>query len=482
MTPTVEQQAIIDHGDANLMVVALAGTGKTKTIEMKLNVLPREPVLYLAFNKRIVDDAMGRQKQAIKDKTEPPFPNTVIMKTLNSVGNQVLRTLVGKTTVDKTKSSDALKAILDRLKGEDRASARDAYFDILDAVGKAKALGYIPDGYFKQAKRLITREQFHASLHKKTSDLEREIIDSILVQSIKDTFKGRIDFDDQVYMPALFGGSFPRFPYVVVDEVQDLNPVNHEMLYKLAKDWFGAVGDPWQSIYGFRGAVSGGIQRLEKNFSMQRKTLSISFRCPRAIVEHVRWRVPEFKWIRDGGSVAVLPSLSPSLIPDTAAILCRNNAPLLQIAYNLLAAKRSVSLEGSGIGPRLIRIMRKLGNGNLSQADLLIAIEAWKQDKLIETNAPKTICDMAECMKVFASWGKTLDQAIAYADLLLKQRGAIKLSTGHKAKGLEWDTVYHLDPWLIGEGEQELNLRYVISTRAKERLYEIDSKHINWRH
>jgi len=54
----------------------------------------------------------------------------------------------------------------------------------------------------------------------------------------------------------------------------------------------------------------------------------------------------------------------------------------------------------------------------------------------------------------------------------------VTLASMHAAKGLEWDRVYHLDPWLIGQSEQEQNLRYVIQTRAKKAYYEIDSRDI----
>lgn len=91
-----------------------------------------------------------------------------------------------------------------------------------------------------------------------------------------------------------------------------------------------------------------------------------------------------------------------------------------------------------------------------------------------------TASDIADCMVVFASFGQTLGQAITYAEHLFKMQGTIQLSTGHKAKGLEWDTVYHLDPWLLSEHEQDLNLRYVITTRAKERLFEVNSLDIQW--
>jgi len=81
-------------------------------------------------------------------------------------------------------------------------------------------------------------------------------------------------------------------------------------------------------------------------------------------------------------------------------------------------------------------------------------------------------------MRIFADSSRTLSDAIARAEFVLRQDGPITLITGHKAKGLEWDTVYHLDPWLINSGEQEDNLKYVIQTRAKEAYFEIDSKAI----
>jgi ATP-dependent exoDNAse (exonuclease V) beta subunit len=81
-------------------------------------------------------------------------------------------------------------------------------------------------------------------------------------------------------------------------------------------------------------------------------------------------------------------------------------------------------------------------------------------------------------MKVFAGFGKTLGLAIDHAEHLFAQRGTITLTTGHKAKGLEFDVVYHLDPWLCRDDDQDLNLKYVITTRARRELYEIDSVRI----
>lgn len=464
--PTDEQQAIVDfvrsNPTSNIMINAYAGTGKSTTLEMVDEVLPKKPALYLVFN-----------KDAAK-KAEKRFPSTTSVRTLNSLGHRVWMKQVSGVTLNGKKSWDILKQVGEDLKGEDR----ECFSDVVQGVGLAKSLGYIPKG--PQANGLLSREDFHNSLEDRPSPLVAELIDAVLLESIKLAFKGNIDFNDQIYMPTLFGGSFPRYPSVLVDEAQDLNPLNHEMLFKVGKDWVGAVGDPFQSIYGFRGAVRQGMDVIRRHYAMHPHTISQSFRCPEAIVEAAKWRVPDYKAMKLGGTYATLSRLHPSKIPDEAAIICRNNAPLLKVAFRLLASERSVQVVGSDIGPRIIKIMQKLGHEDISREAVLSEIEEWRSAKLAITNVPAYVEDTAACMRVFAGYGKTLGQAIAYADFILKSQGTIKLLTGHKAKGLEWDHVYILDRHLCGDGEQDLNLQYVMVTRAKETCHEIDSENIEW--
>jgi superfamily I DNA/RNA helicase len=250
------------------------------------------------------------------------------------------------------------------------------------------------------------------------------------------------------------------------------------MLKKLVKDRFMGVGDPWQSIYGFRGAMQGGMAHAKTTFACKELDLSVSFRCPQAIVENAQWRVPHFKWIKEGGYVERLSSLCASDIDDGATILCRNNAPLFTTALRLLALGRGVNVSGSELGPKIVGIMKKFGDETLSRHGVLAAINEWEAIKTAKKS--KTAMDMADCMRVFAEHGTDLGQAIRYAEHLFNQSGTIRLMTGHKSKGLEFDTVYILDSWLLSEEEQDLNLRYVMQTRSKDKLYEIDSVNINW--
>ena len=472
--PTDEQLSILDLAKGskdNLMLNALAGAGKTSTLEMIEHAVTTKPILYLVFNTRNAKEAEKRML------------STTTVRTFNSLGHRVWAKTQGKNlTLQPKKVPDILRDLIKSVKRKDAQGPMwDSFWEIVNGVAMAKALGYVPDGKYPKAKRLITQGAFHASLDETPDELTSDLIDTVLTESIRQAYDGVIDYNDQLYMPPLFGAAYPRFPLVKVDEFQDLSPVNHEMLYKLGRDRIIGVGDPWQNIYSFRGAKQNGMAEAQSRWAMKPCDLSISFRCPQAIVEAARWRVPHFKWIKAGGHYEQLQSLQSNDISDGGAIICRNNAPLFKVGLNLLSSGRAVQIVGSDIGPKVVAIMRKLGDESISRAATISAIDEWLEAKLEAGST--TAGDLADCMKVFASHSQTLGSAISYVEHLFAQKGSIKLLTGHKAKGLEFPTVYHLDPWLVRKNpddEQDLNLDYVITTRSQSHLYEIDSRRIEW--
>lgn len=483
MNPTPEQLNILDAVSttrSHLLINALAGTGKTSTlklVETAADSIDLRPVLYLVFNKANAEKAEFKPKARDDDKARRMLGSTTV-RTLNSFGHRIwMKTCASNVTLDSKKVQGLLSETIKELPKPYQKEASDVYWEVVQGVALAKAIGYVPERYFPNAKRLASFDDLASRLDEDPSPVTRELIDSILVASIKQAYKGLLDFNDQVYMPALFGGSYPRFPLVMVDEYQDLNPCNHAMLDKLfPHSRVVGVGDPWQSIYAFRGAQQGGMALSKTKNSMTELPLSVSFRCPRAIVEAAHWRVPHFKWIKDGGHVERLDELLSADIPNEAVFICRNNAPLYRLGFRLLSSGRSISISGSDIGPKLIGTMRKLGPESLNRNQTRDVIGEWLAQR--QSKQSKTAADMAECMMIFAEHGATLGQAISYAEHLFQQRGSIRMMTGHKSKGLEFDQVYWLDPWLCGDEEQDLNLRYVIGTRSANRLYLIDSERI----
>ena len=464
--PTEEQDAILTKvraSSTNLVINALAGTGKTTTLEMVQAVAKTQPVLYLAFNTKVAKEA--------KEK----FASTTTVRTLNSLGHRVW--MAGRSiNLNPKKTGDLLREMIKEMPKDAAKEVWDSFYQVVEGVSMAKALGYIPEGKYKNVNRLSTKEQLHIQLEERPDELTSDLIDALLDLSIQTAFEGYIDFNDQLYMPTLFGGTFPKYPLVMGDEAQDFSPLNHAMLNKLAKGRLIAVGDPWQSIYAFRGAKVRSMEELTEKFKAETFTLSLCFRCPKPIVEAARWRAPALRWVKEEGKYEILKDLDRSRIPDGAAIICRNNAPLFKLAMRLLQNGRSVSVAGSDVGPKIIAIMRRLGSTDLSQGQVLSAVENWRAQRAEKEN--KTSEDIAECMKVFAGFGKTLGLAIDHAEHLFKQCGTITFTTGHKAKGLEFDVVYHLDSWLCRGDDQDLNLKYVITTRARRELYEIDSVRI----
>ncbi len=478
---TEEQIAIIDAARStkdNLLINALAGAAKSTTLQFLCKYITGVPILSLAFNKKIADELQAK------------LPGHVECRTLNALGHRVWAAATSRRlTLNDKKMFELTKQYAETLKGKEKEEFYEFFGDILRSLGWAKSTGYIPPGKFHHATRLLNREEFTAVLEynqfdSRVPDFILDAIDSILTDSINLAYSGTIDFNDQIYMSTLFGGTFPSFPLVMVDETQDLSPLNHVMLKKLAKTRLIAVGDPWQSIYGFRGAKRGGMQAIKEAFNMAEFTLSVSFRCPQNVVRLAHERVPHMKWApwAKEGSVEFPGEWSASDIPDDAAIICRNNAPLFKLALDLIKAGRGIKLLGADIGPNLVKLLKKLGDEKLSGDDLHNAIDRWKSATLQSARNPGSVEDRAECLHVFAEAGGDLRGAILYAERLFATSGPIQLMTGHKSKGLEFTNVFFLDPWRLpskyaineDQMDQELNLKYVIQTRSKSRLVHVD--------
>lgn len=475
MNPTQEQQDILDADastTSNLMINALAGTGKSATLKLLDRAHSgKRPVLYLVFNKR-------NQLEAVADQKAGAFHATTSIKTFNGLGHGIwAQAIAHPIALDKSKSRTLWREMVEGFNRSDASDAWKAYQVVMDGVEKAKANGYVPADV-KRVSSLITRTDLISCMDERPDEYALQLIDQLLRESIRRAYLGLIDFNDQIYMPALFGGPFPKFPRVMVDEYQDQSPVNHALLARLVQGRLIGVGDPNQNIYGFRGAKAGGMQDAVDKYGMIELPLSVSFRCPSEIVLAARWRVPHFQWSTLGGSVNVLERMVGADFPDDSTIICRNNAPLLRLAFRLLSAGRGVSVVGSELGPRLVAIMKKLGTDSTSQKDLIDAIEQWREEKLLANS--KSANDLADCMRVFADHGSTLSSAVSYAEHLFAQQGTIRLLTGHKSKGLEFPNVYWLDPDLCDSREQDRNLAYVITTRSSNSLTLLDSSSILW--
>ena len=185
-------------------------------------------------------------------------------------------------------------------------------------------------------------------------------------------------------------------------------------------------------------------------------------------------------------------SYGPSVRPGDM-VLCRVNAPLVSQCFHFLQRGIKATIQGRDIGQGLASTVKKVsrGNGSMPVASLIQALETWGEAEISKERAKKqpnesriiAVQDRVDCLLCFASDAKTAGDVLAkIASVFTDDKNAlgIRFSTGHRAKGLEANNIFILmpkgsecphpmskSPW---QYEQELNILYVMITRAKTSL------------
>lgn len=196
------------------------------------------------------------------------------------------------------------------------------------------------------------------------------------------------------------------------------------------------------------------------------------------------------------GSVLSLASYRASDFRPGQAVLCRLVAPLVSHAYGLLMRDVPCLILGRDIGKALCDIVKKQRAvgldhlierlGQWAERETALALQD-RNDSLAER-----ISDQHSCLLLFIDSldedSRTVNDLLAKIELMFtddstKAQGRVTLASVHKAKGLEFNTVYLLDkhlipskfarqPWQL---VQERNLLYVAITRAMSTLVYINS-------
>lgn len=466
----------VSDDTASLRVEAVAGSGKTTTIVEAIRRAKAPRILALAFNKKI---AMELEKR---------LPPHVVCKTMNSIGHSAWMGVVGKKiTLDSDKIYNIAKDV------------NHGDVDLSEVMALARAVrtnGLVPKNIGGAFHSLIPDEldawEDIASYYDiEWSEDHYTIAREILVESISLARRGVIDFDDQIYMSALFGAPFKQYDLVIVDEAQDLSLVQHKMLERSIAPGgrLVAVGDSHQAIYGFRGASATSMDRLSQKFHMKHLPLSVSYRCPRSIVNEAKTYVPhiEASDTAPAGRVVQLGGWGLSDLPGSFTVVCRLNAPLFDLAWKIISQGRGVSMLGRDIGKGLTKLIDKLAPESIPISQFLSKMQSWMEKEIARKPKKEGIIrDKCDSIKALANGVKTSKELKDLAiKLFLSENNPIILSSIHRAKGLEWNDVVFLDPHLIPskyatqpwEKEQEANLAYVAITRSKSNLYYADGRH-----
>jgi hypothetical protein len=501
--PTPEQQDIIEavaEGQCSLMISAYAGTAKSTTIEMAAPGVP-EPALALAFNKKIADELQGRLPPNFKARTLNSIGHGAWIKTLNRPAINLDARKLGKlvTSVARDRKVPLMT---------------DQWEAIRDGVSAAMRAGLSPRNI---GQPLIEDnesnwEELLDCIDTKDFPLLHDLAWRVLVASIDLARAGHISFDDQIYCPTILGGAWEKFPRVFVDEAQDLSHLNHIMLDLCSLGPIAAVGDKRQAIYLFRGADSNSMDSLRRlRPEWNDLKLTLTFRCPKAIVARQQAHAPGYtafetnidgSFIRfdrvgdEGWSWNKLRQQLVAINGNQLAILCRNNAPLMSMAFKLIREGVGCQMLGRDIGKGLIQLTTKLcKEDNTPIAQYTKVMNEWLDKECaiaLANDKPERVdklTDQVECLRATiegASPSTVGDLRAVLQRVFSKENGQVILSSIHRAKGLEWPLVVHLDPWRIpskqaqfqaangisGPLQQEYNLRYVAETRTKHTLIE----------
>jgi DNA helicase-2/ATP-dependent DNA helicase PcrA len=472
MTPSPQQQAILEtQGQAPLIVDAKAGTGKTSTGVLCVNAWASQfpAICAVAFNKKNAEDLKAR------------MPEKVTSATFNSLGHRALYKVLGKSKfrIDSRKDIELARGL----------DAKNSY-PLSRAVSYAKALGIAPLVSSRPAYGLMQNTSEMWSNIGEAYDLEFDpaAANELLQLSFAAALTGHISFDDQLWLSVILHAPFEKANLLVVDEIQDLNPLQREMSRRiLARDGtLLGLGDRRQAIYLWRGASADSVDQMLQRFSASELPLNVSYRCPKAVVAEAGRYVSDFyahETAPDGEvrywDTWKLQDLLPLAGPNTA-ILCRNNAPLFALGMKLLRSHIPFTFAGQDFGKGLISLVERLAKTSMPIAQFLKRLDAWKSDQIAaKPEREAKLSEQAETLLFLSSEVGSTSELISTLKALLQDRNAaIVLSSIHKAKGLEWQNVIFLDSWRIPskyaktteELEQESNLAYVATTRAKFRL------------
>ena len=245
-----------------------------------------------------------------------------------------------------------------------------------------------------------------------------------------------------------------------------------------------AIGDNFQSIYGFNAADGKSFEWFEKFPNVKVLPLSTSFRCSKNVIKEAQKFVPDIKALDDAPDGIVRDGNVLTEPRSGDFVLCRTTMPLVKLFFYFLMENKKAIIKGSDIGLQLIELigtiksidelkthwnnelkeyaksLRGSGALNPNEHTGYIVLEDKVMTLLFLSDLASDITDLKS--KISTIFTDTIQ--------------GIVLSTVHKAKGLEANRVFIIRPDLLPmpaakgwQYIQEKNLCYVAITRAKKR-------------
>lgn len=260
-----EQQQAVQHTEGPLLILAGAGSGKTKVLTVRIAYLLAQGVnpyeiLAITFTNKAAKEMKSRVEGLVGD-----VANRIWLSTFHSFCAKFLRFELDNflgynsnfTIYDTSDSQVVIKAALKALNLDDKYYPVGA---MISAISDAKNKLMFASDYRKQA-----RDFYQQKVADVYEYYERELRKN-----------NALDFDDLLLIAvkllqsnaAVLEKYSKRFKYVMIDEYQDTNHAQYLLAYLLSSHWknIAVVGDADQSIYAWRGADIQNILDFEKDY------------------------------------------------------------------------------------------------------------------------------------------------------------------------------------------------------------------------
>ena len=266
------QREAVLHKDGPIMIIAGAGSGKTKVLTTRITHLMAAHAVD-AFN-ILALTFTNKAAAEMKERVEKILGNTearnLYIGTFHSVFARILRSEAPKlgypgnfTIYDTDDAKSVVKTVINELGLDDKQYKPNIVYNRISSA-KNSLVG--PAEYMNDY-----------GLQQEDARSNRPMIGQIYDAYAKRCFKnGAMDFDDLLFKMYLLLKNFPealskyqhKFRYILIDEYQDTNPAQYEIIKLLGAmhENVCVVGDDAQSIYSFRGATIENILQFQKDY------------------------------------------------------------------------------------------------------------------------------------------------------------------------------------------------------------------------
>lgn len=489
----------VQHGQGNAVIEAVAGSGKSTTALKCLELIDSKySILLTSFNKQIQEELKKKKDKLVNSKS-------IDCRTIHSIGKCILMTNYPGQIDEKPirfKYSSYIKSNI--------SSLSNGYYWKLNSKDREKyivnILRYVDFGRQYMCENVNDMDFIEQHYHIPTFNNEKEIALEVMEWG-KNNIK-TIDYTDMLWLPNVLHCKPYGFIYdwIVCDECQDINVAQRMLLLMCTKMSTRMLffGEKVQAIYSFMGSDYRSFDELKKLPNTIALPLSISYRCSKSVVNLAKKFNPKIEAREDAPEGSIRRDVSIEEINDGDMVLCRNNAPLLQLYCKLSQLNKPAYIRGHDVGgsfKKLINdtketelnrnlnnvgVFSKLYDNLINEIDTVMKKYGVTLDMAVEDESVESMYDQIQALYAISEGMTTSEELINKIDLLFSDRKkkGIELSTIHKAKGLEADNVFICCPSLMPaksakepwEIEQEFNLEYVAYTRAKNNLSFLDEK------